>query len=351
MIENEYRNVSPSIQMNAEYREILDEKLREFKVSNTRVVDAILNRIVSLGWTSKYAAKDSKLKDRESRDKKSIITSRKDLLEKVSELSEPYQIPRNNLIKDEVYGIILGKGKELGENIEDLKKYFCTKEFPFADKLYINRNFHINLEKVDICYLINYICKRIRNGELDIHPYLFNDEKVREVVSTTRIDNADILSISDSVNNIHTLAGENLVDGRDMMYAIMEYIRVNPIVVGEFITYTKKISRPMKISIGKDVKKLLDKRIKQGKIKNYDEYLYRAFSNFSTPELTREIKAKISNKDTKKEMAIKHDMITTGIPKYKLQLVDSFRSVYYLSWVDMVDSLVKLEFLRERDGK
>ena len=140
MIENEYRNVSPSIQMNAEYREILDEKLREFKVSNTRVVDAILNRIVSLGWTSKYAAKDSKLKDRESRDKKSIITSRKDLLEKVSELSEPYQIPRNNLIRDEVYGIILGKGRELRENIEDLKKYSCTKEFPFADKLYMQKN-------------------------------------------------------------------------------------------------------------------------------------------------------------------------------------------------------------------
>ena len=343
------KKIITPVMINNESKKELEEKLSKRKVVPSKVADAMVKRILELGWTSKYAKEDFKDIDRSSSVKSSINCSNKHMLDELELLGLPYDISKNDLIRRELYGIICTKNNKLIDaNINDLKKYACTDEENMPKKLYVDSDFTDLLRGSEINGVIELVIKRAMAGDIDLLKYVHNDEKMREKASNLKKAGRVQIDIADSVNAIKTISMSELINSRDMLFAILEYIRINPIVIGEYKTYLRSLMKTQRMGLGKDVVTLLDTMIEKGKIKDYDEYLIECFNSVTISELEREIKAKIENKDHRKQM---HKSITFDhkgeVSLKHIDKITTIKEVNRLNWTSVIDSMVKIKYLKD----
>lgn len=187
-------------------------------------------------------------------------------------------------------------------------------------------------------------------GRIDLRKYLFNDEVTRaEVKTSTGMKDMKRVKISRVNRTLDYISNREFMTTKDLMFAVLEYIRVNPIVIGEYHTELKKLKKPIKIGLGEDVLTLLNHLVKKGKIKDYNEYLIDAFNSITIDELEKELEDKIANGDTIKKNVEIHVLTHDGQLNLKtIEDIVSMKEARKLSWTSVIDSIVKLKYIKDK---
>lgn len=340
-----------AIPINKVYRDILEEKLKERKIHLPKLMDAMATRILKLGWNSKYAL-DNFSQYEDYKNATMIYGTDSKIYDGLQELGEPYEVTRAALIKRELYGLALTKNDKLiDDNLKDLRKYAGSYDRNYPNYIGVPFEMMNELRKADLNGLMEFVINRHIEGLIDLRKYLYNDEITRERIKTSTAINKDVqrVKISRANRMIDNVANKEFMVTKDLMFAVLEYIRVNPIVIREYHTYMHKLKKPLPISLGKDVVVLLDHMISKGKIKDYGEYIIKAMDSATMDELEKELIAKVKNNDVKKETVMKYDLDHYGkIDLKKIEDICYLKTAKYFNWSSMIDSIIKLKYVKDR---
>lgn len=339
------------LQINRESKAILEEKLKERKIYAPKLMDAIAHRMLHLGWTSKYAREDYTELEKSGGNKKTILYGTDSrFYEGIEDLGKDYGVSRNELLKRELYGIIMSRDYIMDENLKDLKKYAKSYDNNYPNYIGITYDFYRKLRGADLNGVMELVARYHIEGRIDLRKYLFNDEVTRaEVKTSTGIKDMKRVKISRVNRTLDYISNKEFMTTKDLMFAVLEYIRVNPIVIGEYHTELKKLKKPIKIGLGEDVLIVLDHLVKKGKIKDYNEYLIDAFNSITMDELEKELEDKIANRDTIKENVEIHILTHDGQLNLKtIEDIVSMKEARKLSWTSVIDSIVKLKYIKDK---
>lgn len=339
------------LHINKESKAILEEKLKERKIYAPKLMDAIAHRMLHLGWTSKYAREDYTELEKSGENKKTILYGTDSrFYEGIEDLGKDYGVSRNELLKRELYGIIMSRDYIMDENLKDLKKYAKSYDNNYPNYIGITYDFYRKLRGADLNGVMELVARYHIEGRIDLRKYLFNDEVTRaEVKTSTDMKDMKRVKISRVNRTLDYISNREFMTTKDLMFAVLEYIRVNPIVIGEYHTELKKLKKPIKIGLGEDVLTLLNHLVKKGKIKDYNEYLIDAFNSITIDELEKELEDKIANGDTIKKNVEIHVLTHDGQLNLKtIEDIVSMKEARKLSWTSVIDSIVKLKYIKDK---
>lgn len=339
------------LHINKESKAILEEKLKERKIYAPKLMDAIAHRMLHLGWTSKYAREDYTELEKSGENKKTILYGTDSrFYEGIEDLGKDYGVSRNELLKRELYGIIMSRDYIMDENLKDLKKYAKSYDNNYPNYIGITYDFYRKLRGADLNGVMELVARYHIEGRIDLRKYLFNDEVTRaEVKTSTGMKDMKRVKISRVNRTLDYISNRELMTTKDLMFAVLEYIRVNPIVIGEYHIELKKLKKPIKIGLGEDVLTVLDHLVKKGKIKDYNEYLINAFNSITMDELEKELEDKIANRDTIKKNVEMHVLTHDGQLNLKtIEDIVSMKEARKLSWTSVIDSIVKLKYIKDK---
>lgn len=339
------------LHINKESKAILEEKLKERKIYAPKLMDAIAHRMLHLGWTSKYAREDYTELEKSGENKKTILYGTDSrFYEGIEDLGKDYGVSRNELLKRELYGIIMSRDHIMDENLKDLKKYAKSYDNNYPNYIGITYDFYRKLRGADLNGVMELVARYHIEGRIDLRKYLFNDEVTRaEVKTSTGMKDMKRVKISRVNRTLDYISNREFMTTKDLMFAVLEYIRVNPIVVGEYHTELKKLKKPIKIGLGEDVLTLLNHLVKKGKIKDYNEYLIDAFNSITMDELEKELEDKIANRDTVKKNVEMHVLTHDGQLNLKtIEDIVIMKESRKLSWTSVIDSIVKLKYIKDK---
>ena len=339
------------LHINKESKAILEEKLKERKIYAPKLMDAIAHRMLHLGWTSKYAREDYTELEKSGENKKTILYGTDSrFYEGIEDLGKDYGVSRNELLKRELYGIIMSRDYIMDENLKDLKKYAKSYDNNYPNYIGITYDFYRKLRGADLNGVMELVASYHIEGRIDLRKYLFNDEVTRaEVKTSTGMKDMKRVKISRVNRTLDYISNREFMTTKDLMFAVLEYIRVNPIVIGEYHTELKKLKKPIKIGLGEDVLTLLNHLVKKGKIKDYNEYLIDAFNSITIDELEKELEDKIANGDTIKKNVEIHVLTHDGQLNLKaIEDIVSMKEARKLSWTSVIDSIVKLKYIKDK---
>lgn len=339
------------LHINKESKAILEEKLKERKIYAPKLMDAIAHRMLHLGWTSKYAREDYTELEKSGENKKTILYGTDSrFYEGIEDLGKDYGVSRNELLKRELYGIIMSRDYIMDENLKDLKKYAKSYDNNYPNYIGITYDFYRKLRGADLNGVMELVARYHIEGRIDLRKYLFNDEVTRaEVKTSTGMKDMKRVKISRVNRTLDYISNREFMTTKDLMFAVLEYIRVNPIVIGEYHTELKKLKKPIKIGLGEDVLTLLNHLVKKGKIKDYNEYLIDAFNSITIDELEKELEDKIANGDTIKKNVEIHVLTHDGQLNLKtIEDIVSMKEDRKLSWTSVIDSIVKLKYIKDK---
>lgn len=339
------------LHINKESKAILEEKLKERKIYAPKLMDAIAHRMLHLGWTSKYAREDYTELEKSGENKKNILYGTDSrFYEGIEDLGKDYGVSRNELLKRELYGIIMSRDYIMDENLKDLKKYAKSYDNNYPNYIGITYDFYRKLRGADLNGVMELVARYHIEGRIDLRKYLFNDEVTRaEVKTSTGIKDMKRVKISRVNRTLDYISNREFMTTKDLMFAVLEYIRVNPIVIGEYHTELKKLKKPIKIGLGEDVLTLLNHLVKKGKIKDYNEYLIDAFNSITMDDLEKELEDKIANRDTIKKNVEIHVLTHDGQLNLKtIEDIVSMKEARKLSWTSVIDSIVKLKYIKDK---
>lgn len=340
-----------AIPINKVYRDILEEKLKDRKIYLPKLMDAMATRILALGWNSKYAL-DNFSKYEDYKNPAMIYGTDSKIYDGLQELGEPYEVTRAALIKRELYGLALATNEKLiNDNLKDLRKYAGSYDRNYPNYIGVPFEMMNELRKADLNGLMEFVIKRHIEGLIDLKKYLYNDEITRERIKTSTAINKDVqrVKIARANRMIDNVANKEFMVTKDLMFAVLEYIRVNPIVIGEYHTYMHKLKKPLSISLGKDVVTLLGRMMSKGKIKDYGEYITEAMNSVTIDELEDELVDKVKNNDAKKDIAMKYELNHCGKTDLKkIEDICYLKTVKYFNWSSMIDSIVKLKYIKDK---
>ena len=339
------------LHINKESKAILEEKLKERKIYAPKLMDAIAHRMLHLGWTSKYAREDYTELEKSGENKKTILYGTDSrFYEGIEDLGKDYGVSRNELLKRELYGIIMSRDYIMDENLKDLKKYAKSCDNNYPNYIGITYDFYRKLRGADLNGVMELVARYHIEGRIDLRKYLFNDEVTRaEVKTSTGMKDMKRVKISRVNRTLEYISNREFMTTKDLMFAVLEYIRVNPIVIGEYHTELKKLKKPIKIGLGEDVLTLLNHLVKKGKIKDYNEYLIDAFNSITIDELEKELEDKIANGDTIKKNVEIHVLTHDGQLNLKtIEDIVSMKEARKLSWTSVIDSIVKLKYIKDK---
>lgn len=339
------------LHINKESKAILEEKLKERKIYAPKLMDAIAHRMLHLGWTSKYAREDYTELEKSGENKKTILYGTDSrFYEGIEDLGKDYGVSRNELLKRELYGIIMSRDYIMDENLKDLKKYAKSYDNNYPNYIGITYDFYRKLRGADLNGVMELVARYHIEGRIDLRKYLFNDEVTRtEVKTSTGMKDMKRVKISRVNRTLDYISNREFMTTKDLMFAVLEYIRVNPIVIGEYHTELKKLKKPIKIGLGEDVLTLLNHLVKKGKIKDYNEYLIDAFNSITIDELEKELEDKIANGDTIKKNVEIHVLTHDGQLNLKtIEDIVSMKEARKLSWTSVIDSIVKLKYIKDK---
>lgn len=339
------------LHINKESKAILEEKLKERKIYAPKLIDAIAHRMLHLGWTSKYAREDYTELEKSGENKKTILYGTDSrFYEGIEDLGKDYGVSRNELLKRELYGIIMSRDYIMDENLKDLKKYAKSYDNNYPNYIGITYDFYRKLRGADLNGVMELVARYHIEGRIDLRKYLFNDEVTRtEVKTSTGMKDMKRVKISRVNRTLDYISNREFMTTKDLMFAVLEYIRVNPIVIGEYHTELKKLKKPIKIGLGEDVLTLLNHLVKKGKIKDYNEYLIDAFNSITIDELEKELEDKIANGDTIKKNVEIHVLTHDGQLNLKtIEDIVSMKEARKLSWTSVIDSIVKLKYIKDK---
>ena len=339
------------LHINKESKAILEEKLKERKIYAPKLMDAIAHRMLHLGWTSKYAREDYTELEKSGENKKTILYGTDSrFYEGIEDLGKDYGVSRNELLKRELYGIIMSRDYIMDENLKDLKKYAKSYDNNYPNYIGITYDFYRKLRGADLNGVMELVARYHIEGRIDLRKYLFNDGVTRaEVKTSTGMKDMKRVKISRVNRTLDYISNREFMTTKDLMFAVLEYIRVNPIVIGEYHTELKKLKKPIKIGLGEDVLTLLNHLVKKGKIKDYNEYLIDAFNSITIDELEKELEDKIANGDTIKKNVEMHVLTHDGQLNLKtIEDIVSMKEARKLSWTSVIDSIVKLKYIKDK---
>lgn len=339
------------LHINKESKAILEEKLKERKIYAPKLMDAIAHRMLHLGWTSKYAREDYTELEKSGENKKTILYGTDSrFYEGIEDLGKDYGVSRNELLKRELYGIIMSRDYIMDENLKDLKKYAKSYDNNYPNYIGITYDFYRKLRGADLNGVMELVARYHIEGRIDLRKYLFNDEVTRaEVKTSTGMKDMKMVKISRVNRTLDYISNREFMTTKDLIFAVLEYIRVNPIVIGEYHTELKKLKKPIKIGLGEDVLTLLNHLVKKGKIKDYNEYLIDAFNSITIDELEKELEDKIANGDTIKKNVEIHVLTHDGQLNLKtIEDIVSMKEARKLSWTSVIDSIVKLKYIKDK---
>lgn len=339
------------LHINKESKAILEEKLKERKIYAPKLMDAIAHRMLHLGWTSKYAREDYTELEKSGENKKTILYGTDSrFYEGIEDLGKDYGVSRNELLKRELYGIIMSRDYIMDENLKDLKKYAKSYDNNYPNYIGITYDFYRKLREADLNGVMELVARYHIEGRIDLRKYLFNDGVTRaEVKTSTGMKDMKRVKISRVNRTLDYISNREFMTTKDLMFAVLEYIRVNPIVIGEYHTELKKLKKPIKIGLGEDVLTLLNHLVKKGKIKDYNEYLIDAFNSITIDELEKELEDKIANGDTIKKNVEIHVLTHDGQLNLKtIEDIVSMKEARKLSWTSVIDSIVKLKYIKDK---
>lgn len=339
------------LHINKESKAILEEKLKERKIYAPKLMDAIAHRMLHLGWTSKYAREDYTELEKSGENKKNILYGTDSrFYEGIEDLGKDYGVSRNELLKRELYGIIMSRDYIMDENLKDLKKYAKSYDNKYPNYIGITYDFYRKLRGADLNGVMELVARYHIEGRIDLRKYLFNDEVTRaEVKTSTGMKDMKRVKISRVNRTLDYISNREFMTTKDLMFAVLEYIRVNPIVIGEYHTELKKLKKPIKIGLGEDVLTLLNHLVKKGKIKDYNEYLIDAFNSITMDDLEKELEDKIANRDTIKKNVEIHVLTHDGQLNLKtIEDIVSMKEARKLSWTSVIDSIVKLKYIKDK---
>lgn len=339
------------LHINKESKAILEEKLKERKIYAPKLMDAIAHRMLHLGWTSKYAREDYTELEKSGENKKTILYGTDfRFYEGIEDLGKDYGVSRNELLKRELYGIIMSRDYIMDENLKDLKKYAKSYDNSYPNYIGITYDFYRKLRGADLNGVMELVARYHIEGRIDLRKYLFNDEVTRaEVKTSTGMKDMKRVKISRVNRTLDYISNREFMTTKDLMFAVLEYIRVNPIVIGEYHTELKKLKKPIKIGLGEDVLTLLNHLVKKGKIKDYNEYLIDAFNSITMDDLEKELEDKIANRDTIKKNVEIHVLTHDGQLNLKtIEDIVSMKEARKLSWTSVIDSIVKLKYIKDK---
>lgn len=339
------------LHINKESKAILEEKLKERKIYAPKLMDAIAHRMLHLGWTSKYAREDYTELEKSGENKKTILYGTDSrFYEGIEDLGKDYGVSRNELLKRELYGIIMSRDYIMDENLKDLKKYAKSYDNNYPNYIGITYDFYRKLRGADLNGVMELVARYHIEGRIDLRKYLFNDEVTRaEVKTSTSMKDMKRVKISRVNRTLDYISNREFMTTKDLMFAVLEYIRVNPIVIGEYHTELKKLKKPIKIGLGEDVLTLLNHLVKKGKIKDYNEYLIDAFNSITMDDLEKELEDKIANRDTIKKNVEIHVLTHDGQLNLKtIEDIVSMKEARKLSWTSVIDSIVKLKYIKDK---
>ena len=341
------------IHINKESRLAIEKRLEDRKIHLPKLMDAMANRMLHLGWTSKYAREDYADLERAGENKKSLIYGTDSrIYNGIDELGKEHGVKRSGLMKRELYAIMMSSDDILEKNLKDLKKYAKSYDNNYPIYIGITHDFHRSLRGADLNGVMELVAKYHIEGIIDLRKYLFNDEVTRtEVKTSTGINSKEMCKVKVARANrmLDYISNREFMTTKDLMYAVLEYIRVNPIVVGEYHTYMRKLKKPLTVSLGRDVVTLLDHMISKGKIKDYEEYLIKAMDSVTMDELEDELAAKVKNNDVKKDIVMKYELNHYGkIDFKKIEDIHYLKIVKYFDWSSMIDSIVKIKYIKDK---
>lgn len=339
------------LHINKESKAILEEKLKERKIYAPKLMDAIAHRMLHLGWTSKYSREDYTELEKSGENKKTILYGTDSrFYEGIEDLGKDYGVSRNELLKRELYGIIMSRDYIMDENLKDLKKYAKSYDNNYPNYIGITYDFYRKLRGADLNGVMELVARYHIEGRIDLRKYLFNDEVTRaEVKTSTGMKDMKRVKISRVNRTSDYISNREFMTTKDLMFAVLEYIRVNPIVIGEYHTELKKLKKPIKIGLGEDVLTVLNHLVKKGKIKDYNEYLIDAFNSITMDELEKELEDKIANRDTIKKNVEMHVLTHDGQLNLKtIEDIVSMKEARKLSWTSVIDSIVKLKYIKDK---
>lgn len=339
------------LHINKESKAILEEKLKERKIYAPKLMDAIAHRMLHLGWTSKYAREDYTELEKSGENKKNILYGTDSrFYEGIEDLGKDYGVSRNELLKRELYGIIMSRDYIMDENLKDLKKYAKSYDNSYPNYIGITYDFYRKLRGADLNGVMELVARYHIEGRIDLRKYLFNDEVTRaEVKTSTGMKDMKRVKISRVNRTLDYISNREFMTTKDLMFAVLEYIRVNPIVIGEYHTELKKLKKPIKIGLGEDVLTLLNHLVNKGKIKDYNEYLIDAFNSITMDDLEKELEDKIANRDTIKKNVEIHVLTHDGQLNLKtIEDIVSMKEARKLSWTSVIDSIVKLKYIKDK---
>ena len=339
------------LHINKESKAILEKKLKERKIYAPKLMDAIAHRMLHLGWTSKYAREDYTELEKSGENKKTILYGTDSrFYEGIEDLGKDYGVSRNELLKRELYGIIMSRDYIMDENLKDLKKYAKSYDNNYPNYIGITYDFYRKLRGADLNGVMELVARYHIEGRIDLRKYLFNDEVTRaEVKTSTGMKDMKRVKISRVNRTLDYISNREFMTTKDLVFAVLEYIRVNPIVIGEYHTELKKLKKPIKIGLGEDVLTVLDHLVKKGKIKDYNEYLINAFNSITMDELEKELEDKIANRDTIKKNVEIHVLTHDGQLNLKtIEDIVSMKEARKLSWTSVIDSIVKLKYIKDK---
>lgn len=341
------------IHINKESRLAIEKRLEDKKIHLPKLMDAMANRMLHLGWTSKYAREDYADLERAGDNKKSLIYGTDSrIYNGIDELGKEHGVKRSGLMKRELYAIMMSSDDILEKNLKDLKKYAKSYDNNYPIYIGITYDFHRSLRGADLNAVMELVAKYHIEGRIDLRKYLFNDEVTRaEVKTSTGINSKEMCKVKVARANrtLDYISNREFMTTKDLMYAVLEYIRVNPIVIGEYYTYMHKLKKPLTVSLGKDVVTLLDHMISKGKIKDYEEYLVEAINSVTIDELEDELTAKIKNNDVKKDIVMKYELNHYGkIDFKKIEDIYYLKVVRYFNWSSIIDSIVKIKYIKDK---
>lgn len=236
------------LHINKESKAILEEKLKERKIYAPKLMDAIAHRMLHLGWTSKYAREDYTELEKSGENKKTILYGTDSrFYEGIEDLGKDYGVSRNELLKRELYGIIMSRDYIMDENLKDLKKYAKSYDNNYPNYIGITYDFYRKLRGADLNGVMELVARYHIEGRIDLRKYLFNDEVTRaEVKTSTGMKDMKRVKISRVNRTLDYISNREFMTTKDLMFAVLEYIRVNPIVIGEYHTELKKLKNLLK---------------------------------------------------------------------------------------------------------
>lgn len=341
------------IHINKESRLAIEKRLEDRKIHLPKLMDAMANRMLHLGWTSKYAREDYADLERAGENKKSLIYGTDSrIYNGIDELGKEHGVKRSGLMKRELYAIVMSSDDILKKNLKDLKKYAKSYDNNYPIYIGITYDFHRSLRGADLNGVMELVARYHIEGRIDLRKYLFNDEVTRaEVKTSTGINSKEMCKVKVARANrmLDYISNREFMTTKDLMFAVLEYIRVNPIVIGEYHTELKKLKKPIKIGLGKDVLTVLNHLIKKGEIKDYNEYLIDAFNSITMDDLEKELEDKVANRDTIKKNVEMHVLTHDGQLNLKtIEDIVSMKEARKLSWTSVIDSIVKLKYIKDK---